>query len=73
MDEFKAKYVFGLKGFASLFGCTTQTAYNWKKSGKFDSAIYQHGRKIVVDVEEALKIASRNNKFNLKKRGNHEP
>ena len=51
------KYVYGIDGIARLFGCSKPTANRIKKSGKIDAAITQIGRKIIVDAEEALKLA----------------
>ena len=64
------QYVYGLKGIASLFGCSRTQAYRIKKSGKIDSAIKQIGRLIIVDAEKAIELASKrkqSNKSNQRK------
>lgn len=54
------RYVYGLSGLASLFGCSRGTAAAYKKSGKFDAAISQEGRKIVIDADLALELKKLN-------------
>jgi hypothetical protein len=56
------RYVYGLAGIASLFGCSRTQAHRIKKSGKIDGAIKQTGRLIIVDAEKALELASRKKK-----------
>jgi len=56
------RYEYGLRGFAKVFGCSIPTAQRLKSSGKFDAAIKQIGRKIVVDADLALEIAGEKNK-----------
>lgn len=55
----EARYVYGLSGLASLFGCSKRAAANLKASGKIDKAIVQEGRKIVVDAALALELAGK--------------
>jgi len=50
------KLVYGLRGIAELFGCSTSTAQRIKNSGKIKKAITQVGRKIVVNSELALNL-----------------
>lgn len=50
--------VHGIKGIADIFGCSIPTANRIKRSGIIDDAISQVGRKIVVDVDLALKLAA---------------
>lgn len=50
------KYVYGLKGLASILGCSKSHAQNIKNSGILDKAIIQNGRKIIVDVEMAITL-----------------
>lgn len=60
-DEESAKprrLVFGIKGIADTFGCSIPTANRIKRSGVIDGAITQVGRKIVVDADQALKLAA---------------
>jgi len=52
------KYVYGINGIATLFGCSKPTANRLKKSKKIDAAITQIGRKIIVDAELALQLAN---------------
>ena len=52
------KYVYGIDGIATLFNCSIPTANRIKGSGKIDKAIKQIGRKIIVDAEMALELAS---------------
>lgn len=53
------RYVYGLSGLASLFGCSKRSASNLKMSGKIDKAIIQDGRKIVVDAALALELVKK--------------
>ncbi|MDO5638083.1 MAG: DUF3853 family protein [Myroides sp.] len=53
------RYVYGIRGIANLFGCSISTANKIKKEGKIKEAIIQHGRKIIVDVDLALKLFSK--------------
>lgn len=55
------KYKYGIPGIAETFNCSIPTANRIKASGKIDAAIKQCGRKIVVDSELALELASRKN------------
>ena len=50
------KYVYGIKGLASLFGCSVATAQRIKSSGTIDGAIIQRNRRIIVDAEKALQL-----------------
>ena len=59
VDSTKKKYVYGIAGIASLFGCSMPTANRIKKSGVISRAITQIGRKIIVDAELALELAGR--------------
>lgn len=54
------KYVYGLNGLAKLLGCGRTKAQEIKNSGKIDEAIYQAGRKIVIDSEKALELLQDN-------------
>ena len=44
------KYVYGINGIANFLGCSKSTANRLKKSGRFDRAIKQDGRKIIADA-----------------------
>lgn len=50
------KYVYGIRGIAKLFGCSTSSANRIKKSGIINKAIIQNGRKIIIDSELALEL-----------------
>ena len=50
------KYVYGIKGLATLLGCSTATAQRIKSSGAIDGAIIQRNRRIIIDAEKALKL-----------------
>ena len=52
------RYVYGIAGLCEIFGCRKPTAIRIKKSGRIDKAITQVGRKIVIDAELALQLAS---------------
>ena len=49
------RYVYGLKGIQSLFGCSHLTAQRYK-DGFLKPAVMQQGRKIVVDAEKAMEL-----------------
>lgn len=53
-SENTRRYVYGLKGLATLLGCSVTTAQELKSSGKIDSAFSQFGRKIVFDADKVL-------------------
>lgn len=50
------RYVQGIQGIATLFGCSRSTAQRIKKSGIIDDAVTQVQRKILVDADLALKL-----------------
>lgn len=54
------KMVHGLRGIRQLFGISHVTAQRYKNTF-LAPAIMQHGRKIMVDVEMALKLFAENN------------
>lgn len=49
------RYVYGLKGICELFNCAHSTAQKLKDEVIME-AVSQHGRKIVVDAEHALRL-----------------
>lgn len=51
-------YAFGLRGFADLLHCSIKTAYNYKRSGKYDPAIHRFGKTYIINKEIALEIAT---------------
>ena len=56
--KIEKRYVYGIAGICEVFGCSKPTAIRIKKSGRIDKAITQIGRKIVIDAELALQLAS---------------
>ena len=55
-QPYNKKYVLGINGIASLFGCSKSTAQRIKNSGVIDDAITQVQRKILVDADLALQL-----------------
>ena len=49
------RYVYGLKGIQSLFNCSHLTAQRYKDTF-LAPAVMQQGRKIVIDVEQAVEL-----------------
>lgn len=49
------RYVYGIRGIQDLFNVSHVTAQKYK-DGILRDAIYQSGRKIVVDVEKAMEL-----------------
>jgi len=56
------RYVYGLKGIATTLNCSVVTALRLKKTGIFDPALRQIGRKIVCDPVHLLEIIRRDKK-----------
>lgn len=54
------RYAYGINGIAETFHCSIPTANRIKKSGIIDDAISQIERQIVLDVDLALQLASKN-------------
>ena len=54
-DKPTGRLVYGLKGIRDLFGVSHLTAQRYK-DGIIKEAVHQHGRKIVVDADLALKL-----------------
>ncbi len=50
------KYVYGIRGIASLLGCSIASANRLKKEGIINDAIIQNGRKIITDADMALEL-----------------
>lgn len=55
-DFTEKKYVYGINGLATLLGCGRTKAQEIKSSGIIDEAIYQSGKKIVIDSDKALQL-----------------
>ncbi len=55
-DFTEKKYVYGITGLAKLLDCGKTKAQEIKNSGVIDEAIYQTGKKIVIDAEKALQL-----------------
>lgn len=53
------RLVYGIKGIASIFGCSISTANRIKSSGKIDRAMSQIGRKITIDADLALELMNK--------------
>lgn len=49
------RYVYGLKGIQELFNVSHLTAQRYK-DGILKDAVYQSGRKIVVDADKAIEL-----------------
>lgn len=49
------KYVYGIEGICSLFNCRRNVAISYKNTIIKD-AVFQHGRKIVVDANKAIQL-----------------
>lgn len=54
------KYAYGLRGLAYILGCSRTHAVKVKNSGILDEAIVQNGRKIIIDVDLAIKLFKKN-------------
>lgn len=50
------KYVYGIKGLATLLGCSTATAQRIKSSGAIDGSYIQRKKGIIFDAEKVLKL-----------------
>ena len=61
-SENPKRYVYGIEGISEIFNCSIPTANRIKASGKIDKAIKQIGRKIIVDAELALELATKKKK-----------
>lgn len=53
------RYVYGIKGIATLFGVSERQARYIKSSGAISKAIRQQGRTIVTDATLALQLFGR--------------
>lgn len=56
------RFVYGLKGFARLLGCSKTTAARLKATGDYDEAITQIGALLLIDADKVLEIARNKNK-----------
>lgn len=56
------RFVYGLKGFANLLGCSKTTAARLKATGNYDEAITQIGALLLIDADKVLEIAKSLNK-----------
>lgn len=56
------RFVYGLKGFAKLLGCSKTTAARLKATGDYDEAITQIGALLLIDADKVLEIARENNR-----------
>ena len=55
------RYVYGLQGIRDIFGCSHATAQRYKNT-IIQKAVIQNGRKIIVDVEYALRLFEQHGK-----------
>ena len=51
------RFTFGLDGMADVLHCTVRTAMRYKKTGKYDEAIFRVGHRYVIDRIKVLEIA----------------
>lgn len=51
------RYTFGMAGLAEVLHCSIKTAYNYRSTGDYDSAIIKFGKRIVIDKVKATEIA----------------
>lgn len=56
LNQREKKYAFGMVGIAKIFGCSISKAYEIKKAGIIDGAIFQRDKIIVTDIEKALHL-----------------
>jgi len=54
-EQKTARYVYGLQGIRDIFGCSHATAHRYKNTF-LKEAIIQNGRKIVIDVDKAMRL-----------------
>lgn len=54
--KMEKKYAFGMVGIAKIFGCSLSKAYEIKREGVIDDAIFQREKIIVTDIEKALHL-----------------
>lgn len=50
------KYVYGIAGIASLFGCSKTTAGKILHGGKIDKAVIRLGQKITIEADLAMQL-----------------
>ena len=55
------RYVYGLAGIRNLFNVSHATAQKYK-DGILADAVHQNGRKIMVDVDKAIELFSKENR-----------
>lgn len=58
-NEIKDKFIYGLDGIMELFHCSRSKAIKLKKT-TIAPAVYQDGRKIMVDWQMALELVKAN-------------
>lgn len=54
-EQKTARYVYGLQGIRDIFGYSHATAQRYKNTF-LKEAIIQNGRKIVIDVDKAMRL-----------------
>ena len=55
-EDNTARYVYGIKGIATLLGVSERQARNIKASGTISKAIRQQGRTIITDARLAMEL-----------------
>lgn len=55
-EENRRNFVYGLKGLASLLGCSISTAERLRQSGILDQAIIAHKGLLVIDADMVLDL-----------------
>ena len=51
------RYTFGMVGLAEVLHCSVKTAYNYRNTGEYDSAIIKFGKRVIIDKVKATEIA----------------
>ena len=51
------RYTFGMVGLAEVLHCSVKTAYNYRNTGDYDSAIIKFGKRVIIDKVKATEIA----------------
>lgn len=68
-EDNSENYTYGIRGIASIFGCSISTANRIKSSGVIDRAIKQIGRKIIINKKRHLNcsVGSIKSRYGFKK------
>lgn len=77
IGEFKSLYTemiqpkrfeYGVEGLARVLQCSRSSAYNLKKTGLLDPAIFHAGKIMMIDIELTLDIIHEENKRKLEEK-----